>query len=154
MKGKAVSLDRLASVFRKMRDQKSENDSLPSLVDWLRSRLDDESLSDLAPGRSQAPRSERRRATAILEDLGSDVSGMVCHGDASSRNILLGPDEQLMLIDPRGINGDVCYDVAVAAWKTASDAPLRDRAAELARLVGVDTDRVHAWLFVADAARV
>ena len=154
LNGKAVSLHRLASVFRKMRDQKSENDRLPSLAAWLRSRLDDENLSDLAPGRSQAPHSERRQATAILEDLGSGVSGMVCHGDASSRNILLGPDEQLMLIDPRGVNGDVCYDVAVAAWKTASDDSPQGRAEQLARLVGVDTERVKAWLVVANTARV
>lgn len=149
-----VSLDCLASIFRKMRDQKAEQGDLPSLADWLRSRLDDDNLSDLSPGRSQASQSERRRAIAILEDLRSGVHGMVCHGDASSRNILRGPDEQLMLIDPRGVTGDVCYDVAVAAWKTTNEEPSRDRAAKLARLVGVDTERVHAWLTVADVARV
>lgn len=154
LKGRVASLDHLAPIFRKMRDRKSENDRLPSLAGWLRARLDDEYLSDLSSGRTPAPRSERQRATAILEDLRTGVSGMVCHGDASSRNILIGPDEQLMLIDPRGVNGDVCYDVAVAAWKTASGDPPRDRAAQLARLVGVDTERVHAWLVVADAARV
>ena len=79
---------------------------------------------------------------------------MVCHGDASSRNILLGPGEQLMLIDPRGVNGDVCYDVAAAAWKTGSGEPPRDRAVELARLVGVDPERVHAWPVVAETVRV
>lgn len=107
-----------------MRDRKSENDRLPPLAAWLRSRLDDENLSDLSSGRTPAPRSERQRATAILEDLRAGVSGIVCHGDASSRNILIGPDEQLMLIDPRGVNGDVCYNVAVAAWKTAGGDPL------------------------------
>lgn len=59
-----------------------------------------------------------------------------------------------MLIDPRGVTGDVCYDVAVAAWKTTNEEPSRDRAAKLARLVGADTERVHAWLTVADIARV
>lgn len=150
----AVSLDRLASMLRKMRDQKADNDELPNLADWLRSRLDDDDLNDMSQGRSQAPPRERRRAIAILEDLRTGVHGMVCHGDASSRNILVGPDEQLMLIDPRGVTGDVCYDVAVAAWKTTSEEPPRDRAAELARLVGVDAERVDAWLVVADTARV
>lgn len=152
--GEAVSLERLAPVFRRMRDQKVANGQIPTLADWLRSRLDDENLRDLAPGRAQASPDERRRAAAILEDLETAALSMLCHGDASPKNILLGPDEQLFLIDPRGVSGDVCYDVAVAAWKTAGDEHPSVRAASLARLVGVDADRVQAWLVVADAARV
>ncbi|GAA3961982.1 hypothetical protein GCM10023085_50560 [Actinomadura viridis] len=152
--GKAISLERLAPVFQKMRDQKAANDQLPTLGDWLRSRLHDENLSDLAPGRSQASSSERRQGAAILEGLEADAPNMLCHGDASSKNILLGPSDQLFLIDPRGVSGDVCYDVAVAAWKTAGDERPSARAATLARLVGVDAERAQSWLAVADAARV
>ncbi|MFC5752993.1 phosphotransferase [Actinomadura rugatobispora] len=152
--GRAISLDRLAPIFQRMRDQNSPSNQLPTLADWLHSRLSDENLSDLAPGRAQAPFDERRHAAAILEDLESGASNLLCHGDASSKNILLGPDGQLFLIDPRGVSGDVCYDVAVAAWKTAGEEKPSARAAELARLVGVDTERVQAWLVVADTARV
>nr|WP_244994217.1 phosphotransferase [Actinomadura coerulea] len=137
-----------------MLDRKTENDRLPTLVDWLRSRLNDERSNDLPSGRTWASQVERRRAAAILEDLGTEDSNMVCHGDASSSNILVGDGEELFLVDPRGVSGDVCYDVAVAAWKTPTDEQASVRAANLARLVGVDTERVQAWLVIAKAARV
>lgn len=149
-----ASLERLAMVFQKMRDQKAETERLPTLTGWLHTRLTGESLSDLPRGRAQAPEKERRHAVAILRDLGAGVSNMLCHGDPSSRNILLGPGGQLFLIDPRGVSGDVCYDVAVAAWKTAADEHASVRATNLARLVGVDAERVQAWLVVAETARV
>ncbi|XVQ10920.1 phosphotransferase [Spirillospora sp. CA-255316] len=152
--GGAVSLETLAPIFQKMRDQESPSDRLPTLADWLHSRLSDENLSDLAPGSAQAPPVERRHAAAILEDLESGASNLLCHGDTSSKNILHGPGGQLFLIDPRGVSGDVCYDVAVAAWKTAGEEQASARAEELARLVGVDRERVQAWLLVADTARV
>lgn len=151
--GKVVSLDLLVPVLRKIRDQ-GINEPLPTLAEWLRSRLDDEDLRDLAPGRVQASPRERRHAAAILEDLTVGAPNTLCHGDASSKNILVGPSDQLFLIDPRGVCGDVCYDVAVAAWKTAGNERPSARAAILAGLVGVDAERVQAWLVVADAARV
>ncbi|MGI5207654.1 phosphotransferase [Spirillospora sp. CA-108201] len=154
LKGRTVSVERLAPIFRKMLDRKTENDRLPTLADWLRSRLNDERSNDLPSGRTRASRDERRQAAAILEDLGAGDSNTVCHGDASSGNILLGAGGELLLIDPRGVSGDVCYDVAVAAWKTPTDEQASVRAANLARLVGVDTERVQAWLIIAKAARV
>ncbi|MEV3921826.1 phosphotransferase [Actinomadura coerulea] len=154
LKGRTVPVERLAPIFRKMLDRKTENDRLPTLVDWLRSRLTDERSSDLPSGRTWASRDERRQAAAILEDLGTEDSNMVCHGDASSSNILVGDGEELFLVDPRGVSGDVCYDVAVAAWKTPTGEEASVRAANLARLVGVDTERVQAWLVIAKAARV
>ncbi|WP_339154161.1 aminoglycoside phosphotransferase family protein [Actinomadura luteofluorescens] len=154
LKGEAVPVERLAPIFRKMLDRRTENDRLPTLVDWLRSRLNDERPNDLPSGRFRASRPERLRAAAILEKLGTGDSNMVCHGDASSSNILVGDGEELFLVDPRGVSGDVCYDVAVAAWKTPTDEQASVRATNLARLVGVDTERVRAWLIIAKAARV
>ncbi|MER6810748.1 phosphotransferase [Spirillospora sp. NPDC000708] len=154
LNGKTVSLERLAPLFQKMLDQKAANDGRSTLADWLRSRLDDDNLSDLAPRSVRILPRERRRALSVLEDLEASSPNTICHGDTSSGNILVGPDERLFLIDPRGISGDVCYDVAVAAWKTARDGEIRIRATDLARIVGVDATRVEAWLEVARAARV
>jgi streptomycin 6-kinase len=154
LNGTSVSLERLAPLFQKMLDQKAANDRLPTLADWLRSRLDDDNLSDLAPGSARAPLHQRLRALSVLEDLEASAANMICHGDTSSGNILVGSDGRLFLIDPRGVSGDVCYDVAVAAWKTARDGEIPIRAADMARIVGVDAERVQGWLEVGRAARV
>ena len=153
-RGRNVPLERLAPIFRKMHDQDMTLDRLPTLANWLQSRLSGEDHSDLSPGTSPASPDDRRRAAALLTDLEASTSNRLCHGDTSSNNILRGPGRQLFLIDPRGVSGDVCYDMAVAAWKTAREERPSTRAAMLARLVGTDPDRVQAWLQVAQIARV
>ncbi|WP_433147010.1 phosphotransferase [Actinomadura nitritigenes] len=152
--GEGASLEQLAPLFNKMLNQKVANDRIPTLADWLRSRLDDDNLNDLAPGTVQASLRERQRALSVLKDLETGAPNMTCHGDTSSGNILIGPDGRLFLIDPRGVSGDVCYDVAIAAWKTARGGGISSRAANLARTVGVDAERVQAWLEVGRVARV
>jgi streptomycin 6-kinase len=83
----------------------------------------------------------------------SGVAGL-CHGDASPWNLLLSNDRRLMLIDPRGLAGEVAYDLAVVAIKAASVAPPAITAPYLAHQVEADPDRVLAWVSIADAARV
>lgn len=153
LKDHPVPIGYLAPVLHLLRNQPAPDD-LPSLNDWLAKRLDDGARADLPPGRTPAPLPERQRAVALLADLTRDAAQLICHGDASSKNILIGPAGRLFLIDPRGMTGDVGYDVAVAAWKTAGEESPAKRAAELAQLVGIDGARVHAWLTVAQAARV
>lgn len=148
------SLDALATMLRPLNGQPAPVSEMPSLVDWLGSRLAADDLADIPPGRSPASPAQRKHATGVLEALAAEDAVSLCHGDVSRGNILTDADGRLWLIDPRGVVGDVSYDVAIAAMKTAAGAEPFDRAAELARLSGTDPERAQAWVVVADAARV
>jgi streptomycin 6-kinase len=83
-------------------------------------------------------------AVELLREL--DCVGIgdgLCHGDTSPRNILADGTDRWLLVDPRGVRGEVEYDVAVLALKTAREAPATT--AILPREVGVDPLRVQAW---------
>jgi len=124
-----------------------------SIADWLHDRLANVDLADLAPGQEAAPFAARQMAVELLRELNS-VGGSdgLCHGDTSPRNILSDGADRWLLVDPRGVRGEVEYDVAVLALKTAHEGSATT--AILAREVGVDPMRVQAWATVAKAARV
>jgi streptomycin 6-kinase len=143
----------LANILRPLNGEPAPSSEMPPISDWLESRLIDDQLTDLAPGRTVASSQERQDALEILEDLRSDGVTGLCHADSSPGNILLG-DAQFWLIDPRGMSGEIAYDVAVIALKAAQYVPPMIGAAHLAELVGVDRERTQAWVHVAGAARV
>ncbi|MBT2210324.1 phosphotransferase [Actinomadura sp. NEAU-AAG7] len=153
LKNRVVPIEALATVLRPMHKRPAPP-GLPSLAAWLEERLHDEKPIDLPIGRTLAPAADRQHAIRLLADLSTSTGHQLCHGDASSKNILLGHAGKLFLIDPRGVSGDLAYDVAVAAWKTAGSEPAGRRAAELSSLLDIDAPRVSAWLDIAQAARV
>lgn len=150
----AALIDALGATLERLRDKPSPAASMPLVQDWLRDRLERHALVDLAPGRIVAPPSERRAALSLLAQLGMDKKDGLCHGDVSPPNVLTGEGGRLFLVDPRGVAGDVAYDVAVAALKATVRGAPPSVASQLARSVGVDPGRVRAWMVVADAARV
>lgn len=129
--------------------------TVPGLLPWVRARLTEPALADLPPGNGPAPDSERRAALDTLDAMEPPPAAQLCHGDLSSGNVLIGRN-QLWLIDPRGINGDPAYDVAVVALKACRDDPTHARpaAATLATAATIDPDRAAAWTSIASAARV
>jgi streptomycin 6-kinase len=147
------SLDRVVAMLRPLVGQPAPS-GLPNLVDWIRDRLTDDHLADLAPGRSVAPVAERRAALALLDSLASDYVPALCHGDASPWNVLSGPADRLYLVDPRGVAGELAYDVAVIALKGERYAPPTETATALARSLAVPADRVDVWQRIARAARI
>jgi streptomycin 6-kinase len=145
--------DDTAAILRPLISQPAPP-GLPSLIDWLRDRLTDGHLADLAPDRSIAPLPERQAALALLDSLSRDYVPGLCHGDASPWNILYGQAGQLHLIDPRGVNGEVAYDIAVIALKSERFMPVAESIALLANRLSVSIDRAKAWLLITRAARV
>jgi streptomycin 6-kinase len=145
--------DRVAAMLRFLIGQ-SAPPGLPSLIDWLRDRLTDDHLPDLAPGRYVAPLPERRAALALLDNLSRDHVPALCHGDASSWNILYGSANSLYFIDPRGVTGELAYDIAVIALKIRRFAIGSEDLGILTNALGLSSDRVEAWACVASAARV
>ena len=147
-------IDALGATLAALRETPPPAAGMPLIHDWLRGRLEDDALTELAPGRDIAPPSERREALSVLAQLGADGTGGLCHGDLSTRNVLREKSGRLVLVDPRGFGGDIAYDVAVAALKATSRGAPRSVASHLAGSAGVDPDRVRAWMIVADKARV
>jgi len=103
---------------------------------------------------TRSPTRPQPCALAILDDLAEDTTPQLCHGDTSPWNILALGHDTWVLIDPRGVSGEVAYDVAVLALKLARGRSAAFITAPLAGAVGVDPERVHAWALIADAARV
>ena len=147
-------IDALGVTLGALREAPPPAVGMPLIHDWLRGRLEDDALTELAPGRDVAPPSERREALSILAQLGADGTGWLCHGDLSTRNVLQEKSGRLFLVDPRGFSGDIAYDVAVAALKATSRGAPSSVASHMADSTGVDPDRVRAWMIVADRARV
>ncbi|MEC3974579.1 tyrosine-type recombinase/integrase [Amycolatopsis sp. H20-H5] len=144
--GQSASLDELANVLRPLAGALQSHE-FPPISSWLRDRLMNGGKQDLPPGVEAASSQERDRALPILEQLVTDESHALCHGDPSSGNVLRG-EHGLVLIDPRAVSGDREYDAAVLALKSGHPV------GELARRLQVDVSRAEAWGVVAVAARV
>ena len=127
----------------------------PSLVPWLRARLIEPPADDQPPHRGPASEEQRRAGLDMLDQLADGLRPEFCHGDLSPPNVLHG-GRRLWFIDPRGVNGEAAYDIAVLALKLSDDD--LDTARALARSIalgsGDDPDRAAAWTVVADAATV
>src|SRR5205823_11426438 len=107
----AIDTSAIGATLRGLVGQPVPSATLPSVCDWLRDRLQDDELTDLAPGTRRPSAEERQRGIAILRDLETSYVAGLCHGDASPWNLLVGNDGRMMLIDPRGVAGDVAYDI-------------------------------------------
>ncbi len=149
-----VSLEALAVPLASINGQPAPIPGMPSIIDWLRTRLEDDELDDLAPGTTVAPVGVRRVAIDGLDELAATATLGLCHGDASLWNVLAHGQCDWKLIDPRGMGGEVSYDVAVLAFKIARHRPPALVGARLAQAVGVDPARVQTWMTIASTARV
>ncbi|MER7005240.1 aminoglycoside phosphotransferase family protein [Dactylosporangium sp. NPDC000555] len=151
---KAADLEALAAPLANLRSQPTPVPGMPSLIDWLRVRLEDDDLKDMPIWREPATPAERIEALRLLADLEEGFKPLLCHGDASTWNLLLSGQDRWTLIDPRGVTGEVHYDLAVLATKVRGDLAEKEVARRFAAAAEVDVARVHAWMTVATAARV
>jgi streptomycin 6-kinase len=154
----SVSLDDMVAPFRAMAGVRAAVDSLPALGEWLRFRLAQPNLRDVPRGQSVASLPERERAQETLGSLDSHAeSTALCHGDAHRGNLLISAKQpRVLLIDPRGMRGEVEYDIGVLALKLSSYdlQAAQSLCKKLAALAGVDGERAVLWITVARAARV
>ncbi|BCY05404.1 phosphotransferase [Actinoplanes sp. L3-i22] len=149
-----VNPQALFAPLAKMRNRPAPRHGMPSVLDWLRDRLKDDNLGDLRPGTTVAPASERKAALGLLTDLTRDHVPALCHGDASSGNIIANGPQHWLYIDPRGMSGEHAYDVAVLALRISTVQRSPNLINQIAGLAQVEIDRLHAWTVVAQVARV
>ncbi|WP_308036665.1 phosphotransferase [Actinoplanes sp. DH11] len=148
-----VDPEALFAPLAAIRDQPPPRSDMPSIFEWLRDRLEDDQLTDLRPGTTVAPASERRTALAVLDHLARDHTPALCHGDASSGNIITN-GKHWMFIDPRGVTGEHTYDAAVLAIRITEAYSFSGIRQYIAQSAKVDSVRLDAWMAVAQAARV
>ncbi|SDT73609.1 phosphotransferase [Actinoplanes derwentensis] len=149
-----VDLQALFAPLAAIRDQPPPRPGMSSIFDWLRDRLEDDQLTDLRPGTTIAPASERRTALALLEDLSLDHTPALCHGDASSGNIIADGPRGWAYIDPRGVTGEHAYDAAVIMIRIQAGYEISGLRDQVVEHVQTTSERLDAWILIADAARV
>lgn len=149
-----VKLEALFAPLAAMNSQPAPAAGMPTIADWLRSRLEDDELTDLRPGTAVASVEARRQALSLLADLTHGHTPGLCHGDASLSNILACGSGAWRLIDPRGMAGESIYDIAVLANRIVRHDNSPRVVPYIAQTSGVDVDRVKSWMVVADTARV
>jgi streptomycin 6-kinase len=150
--------DAVAEMFRAIVSRPAPDAAnMQGIADWLRGRLTDPDTTDLPIGQLVASGQERRHALTLLDGLAATAGmGWLCHGDSYPGNVLVGSDGRLMWIDPRGVTGEVSYDVAVFALKASGHvaSAARAMASRIAERAGTDLERARSWVIVASAARV
>ncbi|MEU7903638.1 phosphotransferase [Actinoplanes sp. NPDC049118] len=149
-----VSLEALFVPLAAMRYQPPPHAEMPSLIDWLRSRLEADHLIDLRAGATVAPPGDREAALMELAELARDHTPGLCHADASLGNIIASGTCEWKYIDPRGMAGECAYDVAVLAIRVARFRDSPGLVRHVAKLAEVAPERVEAWMTIADTARV
>ncbi|ANY07334.1 aminoglycoside phosphotransferase family protein [Pseudonocardia sp. HH130630-07] len=149
-----ADLEAVAIKLRTLLDQPGAPKA-PSIIPWLRGRLIDPPIDNQPPHRGPAAPADRRAAIAVLDQLDNGASDRLCHADLSPPNVLRG-HSRLWVIDPRGMNGEAAYDVAVLALKLSDDQfdTTRPHARSIAITSGADADRAEAWVTVVDAGTV
>ncbi|GAA2562070.1 hypothetical protein GCM10010435_37510 [Winogradskya consettensis] len=149
-----IDLRKLFEPLAAMSHQPTPRDGMPSIIDWLRSRLEDDHLEDRRLGTAVAPLEERQHALDLLSELATDHSPRLCHGDASLGNVIADGRSGWKYIDPRGISGESAYDVAVLGLRIARVRTSAGLVDQIAAFANASAIRVHSWMTVANAARV
>ena len=105
-------------------------------------------IAKLAESDGAVPEQLVRRARSVAARLASSApEEVLLHGDLMDKN-LLRDGERLVAIDPMPHVGDPCSDIGF--W-SATRSPSRDideRAAELARMLGLEAERARRWAAV------
>lgn len=93
-----------------------------------------------------------RQASSQAADLAGDDPGLAVDADVHDGQVLWGPGQSWVVVDPKLWWGDPAYDLARGVWTLVDRLPdaasVRDYAAALVRASGFDADRAWAWMLV------
>lgn len=125
---------------------------VPSLTDAVHLRFDraKENRHGLLSG------AQILRARCAAVDLAETFKGspVLCHGDLSSKNVLVSHDRGLLAIDPNPCAGHPAYDAAQWAVTQTPVAEAPKRAIAVAVAFGIPADDVLRWVCVLSAVEV
>lgn len=133
-----------------MKDKPINHDIFPSIETWHASLMQ-------ATASNTIPDSLLVSAKQLSMDLiATSTKQVLLHGDLHHDNLLLGPNEQWVAIDPKGIIGDPVYEVGAFIRNPVMDlrkqtnmqAILRRRIAAFAEYLDFEPQRMIQWSFV------
>lgn len=115
-------------------------------------------LDDLAALGRDVPAPPRfvEQALHAGRALASDPAAAVVHGDLHYGNVLAARREPWLVIDPKGFNGDPCYEFGPMLWNRWDDLAaagdvghgVRERFYALVDAAGLDERRCRDWVVV------
>jgi streptomycin 6-kinase len=124
---------------------------------WSRELLD---LPKAAP----VPRRYVEQAAALARDFAADpaTDGSLVHTDLHYDNVLAAEREPWLVIDPKPLSGDPCFEIAPLLWNRWDEivasgdirAAVRERFHAMVDLTGFDEDRVRDWVVVREIVNV
>jgi streptomycin 6-kinase len=125
-------------------------DWVPTVADW------GESFGNYLASQDTQLRTELVAAAADVysELCASQMNVRLLHGDLHHENVLFDQDRGWLAIDPKGVRGELAYEIG-AALRNPSERPdlfaqpqvIRMRVDRFARTLDVDATRVLRWAF-------
>ncbi len=82
---------------------------------------------------------------AALREVADEPGDRLLHWDLHFDNILAGEREPWLVIDPKPLAGDPCFELLPALWNRTWEGSLERRFDLLTEVLGVDRDRARAW---------
>jgi streptomycin 6-kinase len=116
------------------------------------------------PADAPAPRRLVQQAASLVADFAADAGtdGRTLHTDLHYENVLAGEREPWLVIDPKPLSGDPCYEVAPLLWNRWDEATaggsvreaVRERMRVVTEAADLDRDRVRDWVIVRELVNV
>ncbi|MDQ4103691.1 MAG: aminoglycoside phosphotransferase family protein [Actinomycetota bacterium] len=122
---------------------------MPSLVDAVHLRFD--RAEENRHGLLSPEQILRARYAAVGLAETQQGSSILCHGDLSSKNVLVSHNRGLLAIDPNPCAGHPAYDAAQWAVTQTPVAQTPQRATAAAAALGISADDVLRWVCVLTA---
>lgn len=110
------------------------------------------------------PRRLIDQAAALAADFATDpaTDGFIVHTDLHYFNVLAAEREPWLVIDPKPLSGDPCFEIAPLLWNRVEEAAatgnirhaLLERLFTVVDTAGLDEDRVRNWVIVRELVNV
>ena len=143
----AKAVETAIKVMRAFWRKAPENSKFPRLEDWFKNFEKAE--------KTEFPSIYIKRARKFFDELTESKQEMLLHGDFHHENILSAAREPFLAIDPKGIVGDIGYDISIflinhAGWlKSEPGLPkiLNSAIQKFAEAFEIEPRALRKWVF-------
>jgi streptomycin 6-kinase len=93
----------------------------------------------------EADRRLLRDCAAALDEVADEPGDRLLHWDLHFENVLAAGREPWLVIDPKPLAGDPCFELLPALWNRFEEGQLLRRFDLMTEALGADRDRARAW---------